>query len=69
MKKTEIYSTVHEYVRAVIHSEIAKRTSLEGATAYALGAMETLLSEVLAGNPSITVEYLEKRIESLKSQQ
>lgn len=69
MKKTEIYATVQKYVWAVIHSEIAKRTSLEGATSYALGAMETLLAEVLAGNPLITVEYLEKRIESLRSEQ
>ena len=69
MNKTEIYSSVHEYVGAVIHSEIAKGVSLEGATSYALGTLETLLAEVLAGNPRITVEYLEKRIESLNSGQ
>jgi hypothetical protein len=69
MNKTEIYAIVQKYVRAMIHSTVAKRTSLEGATTYALGAMETLLSEVLAGNPLITVQYLEKQIESLRSEQ
>jgi hypothetical protein len=66
MTKSEIYSTVHNLTDTIRRSRLYKGASPETATQYALEALETYLAELLAGNPLVTIEYFEKKIETLR---